>query len=256
MSEQLAIQQFLTSHLHEVRRRNTSYSVRALSRRLGMNSGAVSSILRGQRRVSKKMAIRILDRMAAHPKVRAGILSQFDALGPDSRGENENAVQLSIDQFDLISRSVHFEVLCLMETSDFRNDLAWMAGRLKRTTREIQEAIDRLIRIGMITRTSRNELLLLPGSLQSPDNIPSGSIRQSHFESLQQANESLVEDPIEVRDFTSNTFAIDPEMLPAAQKIIRDCRRKLERLFQAGDKREVYKLAIQLFPVSELREVK
>ena len=56
---------------------------------------------------------------------------------------------------------------------------------------------------------------------------------------------------MELRDFTSMTMAIDPEKLTEAKKKIREFRRGLSEFLEAGKKEEVYRLNIQLVPVTK-----
>ncbi|MGZ3710869.1 MAG: TIGR02147 family protein [Bdellovibrionota bacterium] len=254
MVEQAAVQQLLRDTFHQGKMRNQAYSIRSFSKRLGLSSGAVSSILGGRRRISKKLAAKILEKVDADPKTRAGILGLFPDTKSSSPAIPKKSVQLNQDQFQLVSKSVHYEILCLLETGDFREDYTWMAGRLLHTPSQIAEALERLVRLGMVKRTASGKLSLTGELYESSDGIPAASIRQSHFESLEQARRSLEQDAVEDRDFSSETMAIDPDLLPAARRLLRDVRRKLNTLFESGQKKEVYKVSIQLFPLSQLKK--
>jgi transcriptional regulator with XRE-family HTH domain len=247
VTEQLTVQRLLVESYDRIKQRNPAYSLRAFAQRLGMSSGALSTIMRGQRRISQSMAERILQGLDADPKTRNGVLGLFSGA--------EAAVKhslLTMDQFQLVSESLHFELLCLIETKGFREDAEWMAGRLLRSVRDIEQALERLLRLGMLKRGARGKLLLTGEIFQSPDGISDSSIRRSHFESLEQAKHSLEVHSVEERDFSSETMAIDPELLPMARNLLRDCRRKLSKLFDNGEKKDVYKLSMQLFPLSDL----
>lgn len=251
MLEQAAIQQFLERNLHAAQARNPAYSVRSFSKRLGMNSGAVSAILRGRRRISKKSAERMLSHLDADPLTRSTILGLFPSRA--RAPADEARMQLNVDQFTLISKSVHFEILCLLETKGSHQHPLWMAGRLQRTVREIEDALGRLHRLGMIRRDARGKWVLTGEVYQSPDGvIPVASIRQSHFETNEQARRALELNEAHERDFVTETMAIDPAMLPVARKLVRECQSKISQLFAAGEKREVYKLSVQLFPLTQL----
>jgi hypothetical protein len=45
-------------------------------------------------------------------------------------------------------------------------------------------------------------------------------------------------------------MAVDPALLPEAKDMIKKFRRRLSRFLESGKKKEVYTIAIQLFPVS------
>ena len=56
--------------------------------------------------------------------------------------------------------------------------------------------------------------------------------------------------PVEERDVSSVTMAIDVQRIPLAKEAIRAFRRRLMRLLEAGSPDEVYNLNIQLVPVT------
>ena len=65
------------------------------------------------------------------------------------------------------------------------------------------------------------------------------------------AIDSLEKDPIDVRDMSGITMAISTRKLPEARKLIMDFRRKLCAFLEDGHKDAVYRLNVQLFPLSQ-----
>ena len=63
----------------------------------------------------------------------------------------------------------------------------------------------------------------------------------------------LKEIGVELRDFSAMTIALDLEKLPEAKTIIREFRQKMGTLLRNGNKTEVYQLAIQLYPLSNIK---
>ncbi len=65
------------------------------------------------------------------------------------------------------------------------------------------------------------------------------------------ALKAIDEVPFEARENTSITMAIDPSLLPKARKLIREFRRNICNILQAGNKKEnVYHLSIALIPAT------
>ena len=54
------------------------------------------------------------------------------------------------------------------------------------------------------------------------------------------------------RDYSSLVFAMDKSKIELAKRIIREFRLKMTELCKDGNKTEVYQLAIQLFPMTEV----
>jgi uncharacterized protein (TIGR02147 family) len=80
--------------------------------------------------------------------------------------------------------------------------------------------------------------------------MPNSSIRKNHAQCLELALDALERVPIELRDFSGMIIAADPELLPEAKQRIRALRREITEILEGGKKKEVYRLSIQLFPLS------
>lgn len=89
MQEQIAIQTKIRSEFEILQRKNPAYSMRAFAKKLQLSPSALSEIISGKRKISKKMALRILDRMQAEPTEVEKIISQFSAT---KKGEDQLAV--------------------------------------------------------------------------------------------------------------------------------------------------------------------
>ena len=61
------------------------------------------------------------------------------------------------------------------------------------------------------------------------------------------------ETSIDYRDFSTLAVAIDLNKIPEAKAIIREFRQKMAKLMSEGERTEVYELAIQLYPITRLR---
>jgi uncharacterized protein (TIGR02147 family) len=249
MFEALAVQQILNDELTRCRIKNPSYSVRALAKRLQLSPAMLSLVLNGKRQVSKKMAKHVAERLLLNPGQQDALLSLFEK---NKKNEKRLLKTLTVqtDQFQLISDWYHFAILSLMETKDFKSSLPWIAQRLRIGQTAAQSAIDRLKRLGFVLEDTKGKLHLTGGALTTSDGIASSAIRKNHSQVLDIAKEVLCIVPVEKRDFTSITMAIDPSKLPQAKELIREFRDKLSAFMEAGTKREVYNLSMQLIPLT------
>ena len=73
----------------------------------------------------------------------------------------------------------------------------------------------------------------------------------THLEELELAKNKLKEIEKDLRDFSSSTYALDPEKMDEAKTIIREFRQKMGALLKSGEKKEVYMLAIQFYPLTD-----
>jgi uncharacterized protein (TIGR02147 family) len=91
--------------------------------------------------------------------------------------------------------------------------------------------------------------------VRAGNGLDSQALRISHRQSIEQAVVSLNETPLDLRDISSITMAIDLKKLPMAKKIIQEFRHKMADVMEAGNQTEVYNLNIQLVPVSTRRSL-
>jgi uncharacterized protein (TIGR02147 family) len=257
MNEQLALQNLLRKRFGEIRTANPAFSLRAFARKLGLDSGALSSFMNGKRRVSRKMAGKIADAMGLDPQERSEVLSGFKesshSAAPVS-GETLKYLQLTADQFRIIAKWHHFAILSLMETKGFKSDSEWIASRFGITKAQVQDALERLKRLGMISMDAPGKFRPGKAKYRTPDDLANLSLRQGHAENLELGKQSLVRDAAHQRDFTAITMAIDPNKLVEAKVLIRNFQDDLSSLLESGQQTEVYKLCVQLFPLTILDE--
>ena len=232
----------MTDQFATARSKNPSYSLRAFANRIGMQVSALSEILNGKRTISKKMGSRILLGLGISPvEVEKILLAPKDSEGPN----------LSLDYFRAISDWYYFAILSLAEIENFKADPTWISRRLNIPKRDAKIALERLIKLEMLVQSRDGSYRASGIQYKTPTDIMNVSLKNHTTQTLELAIQSVVHDPIEVRDFSTVTLALDPSDLSEAKKIIRSFRKKLSKKLESGNKKEVYKLAIQLFPLSK-----
>jgi len=253
MEEQIAIQNKLHERLSDIRSRNPTYSLRAFSRKLQISSSALSEILNGKRRISKKIASRIIERLSLGPEEMTALLDLFPERTQRITQNAQRVLQISVDRYRLIAGWHHFAILSVAETEGFQSSPAWIGKRLGISEKDASDAIERLKRLDMIHTREDGSLAATGISYHSTDGVPNPGLRLVQHQNLELAKKSLDRDPLGTRDFTALTLAIDPEKFDEARQMIRRFRSRMQRLFENGRKKEVYKLCIQFIPVT--REV-
>lgn len=250
---QTAISHVLREAFVESQVRNPAYSLRAFARRLAISPSALSEILNGKRRVSRKLAERLADKLCLEPRKRQDLLARFKRAGATAKGATEQVAyeELDSDQFATISEWYHFGILSLMETTTFQEDPTWISERLNIKVTEAAGGLDRLLRLGLVARSKNGKLKLTKARLTTSDGVYNLSIRRAHATNLALAQRSLAEDPVDVVDFSSMTMAIDPSLIPEARRMIRELADQVSaKLEIPGKQTEVYNLCVQLFPLS------
>lgn len=238
----LTAQSKLQRKFFEIRAKNPAYSLRAFARKLELSPSSLSEILNGKRKLSRSIASRISDRLSLDPQERA------DFLGRD---KSTRYTQLSMDQFHAIADWWHYGVLSLMNTQEFKPRAAWMAKRLGLPKNVIADAWTRLERLGLIVRDETGAFRRGQPAYRTTDDVASPALRRSHAANLDLGKLSLESDPVELRDFTAITMAIDPTKLPEAKKLIRAFQDDLSALVESGERTHVYKFCTQLIPLTK-----
>ena len=257
MNDQIAIQGLLRSKLAELQSKNSRYSLRAYALKVGVHVGALSSILNGRRNVSRNLAERISNKLLLDPQERSEILRLF----PDKRAyrkfsENNDVMapkylELNASHFKIIAEWEHFAILSLMKCVDFQNSPHWISCRLGITKTRAMVAMDRLVKFGLVEVNRDGTLSRSQKSYRTSDDVADLALKKCHDQSLELARESLHQDCVNERDFTSVTMAINPEKLNMAKERIRKFQDDLSDFLESGDQVEVYRLSMQLFPLTK-----
>lgn len=257
MNGQAVLQKLLQTRLHEQQRKNPRFSIRAYSKKVGIHFAALSAILNGKRNVSRKLATRVADRLYLDPQERSELLGHF----PEARKQiNRNNLspqepkylELSAQQFKIAAEWEHFAVMNLLQCSHYKSSLSWIARRLNLTESRTSQVVQRLIDLKLVTLDSKGHLTRSKANYRTPDDYADISLKKMHEQTLDLARESLYRDPIEHRDFTTVTAAINPKNIRTAKERIRKFEDDLCDLLEEGERTEVYRLSVQLFPLTQI----
>lgn len=87
--------------------------------------------------------------------------------------------------------------------------------------------------------------------MATPANIPNAALRETLRQCILKALESLEKHSVTKRDMSGITMAVSVERLPEARRMIQEFRRNLSTFLEDGPKDSVYRLNVQLFPLTE-----
>jgi uncharacterized protein (TIGR02147 family) len=258
MNAQIKLQSFLQGKFFEAQTKNPSYSLRAFAKKIGIVPGAASELLRGHRQASRKMVARIAKKLMLDPQETHELLKHF----PETRKErktqkleqdivSKDYLKLTADQFHLISEWVHYAILSLIMTNNFRSNPEWMAKRLGVTPTKVTACLERLERLGLIEKNAKGVFTRTIARIHTPDDVFNVSIQKAHIADMELAKQALQDIPLELRDFTSVSVPTAPELLPDAKKLIRKFREELAHLLSSKPSSEVYQMSVYLYPLTK-----
>ncbi len=254
---------YLKGLLLERKRVNPSYSLRAFARDLRMSPPRLSEVINGKKGLSIGAAIKISGALG-HNESETDFFCDWvqcsDARSPEARRIAQIRMQkynyvdefesLKEDLFSLISDWYHYGILELTFVRGFRSNSAWIAKKLGISELEADEAIKRLLRMGLLKKED-DRFIKVSKNYTTTFDVPSVAIRKFNEQMLAKAVIALQTHAVDERDFSTITMATDPSKLVIAKEMIRKFRRNLSKELETGDRSELYCFSAQLFRLSK-----
>jgi uncharacterized protein (TIGR02147 family) len=184
------------------------------------------------------------------PEEKKALVDAFDAKS-QKKVPRVRYEPMAQDDFHLIADWTYFAILSLLELPECRFEVNWIASRLGISETRAEECMIRLQHMKIVADVDGVwKQVRQPLKADLTESTP--VTRKFHKGVLARAAKTIDSVPIDVRDYSAMTFAMDPALVPYAVKRIRHFRRELvEELERADVPKEVYQVAIQLFPLSK-----
>ncbi|MBO9665587.1 MAG: TIGR02147 family protein [Bdellovibrio sp.] len=254
MNAQIEIRKLLQIEFTRIKTKNPQYSLRSFARSLGVVPSALSEIMNSDRAITKKMGEKILTRLAVPPDRYFQLISKLGSQNIPGMMEDSvdpSFIQMNNDHYHVITEWYYYAILSLVEIKGFKESPEWIARRLNITAREAEQALVRLERLEMLVRNSSGRLRPSDVNFTTAADVANIAVRQRHLQNLDLAKRSLETDSVDIRDFSEMTMAVDVKKMGEAKQLIKKFRRDLCKFMEDGTKKEVYKICVQLFPLSK-----
>ncbi len=256
MSRTTSFRLFLQQELARRCARNPQYSLRSFAIQLDKDHSTLSQLLRGKRPMTEKAIEKLGSKLGLERDLIDSFIAREKLAGPhDAPLADVHLLtqQLTQDTLELVSNVYHYTILELMRLGEFKPDSRWIARVLGISTDEVNIALNRLIRLGLLSMESRDRWVDKSGDTTASFDEFTGIAIQRLSEQVRGLfMAALLETPQECRAHSSTTMAVNTERLPEALETIARFRRELAELLEAGGGcDEVYQLEISLFPISK-----
>lgn len=253
--------EILTTEFERRKFANSSYSLRAFARDLGLSAPRLSQILAKKSGLSPESAKDLAEKLKLSPEMtnwfcdsagatfarNAKEKAEFTKRVTQYKREAKKFGEINLEYFKVIADWFHFAILELTYLQDFENSTPWMAAKLGITKAEVITAVERMKKLGLLTEKD-GKLVDTFKFLATPSDIPSVALRKFNAQLMKKAIEALNEQDVLQREISSNIFSVDKAKLPEFKDRIREFRRDMERFgSEAQDKNSVYCLGIQFF---------
>lgn len=252
-NRKLNLIELIRSEFQDRKERNSNYSLRAYAKALGLSHTSLSLAFSGKRDLSKESKIKISKILGIAPNT---ILHLDTKSKKTKKMRNKGYDYISMNDFEQISDWVHYAILSLMNIKTKANvdksNPKWLSKRLNIDEKKAKSCFEHLKKLGFIKYNEDRGWIQTGKLIKVENKISTNFTKNFHKGLLSKAVESLENDPMEIRNFSSITFPANPEYLPYAIEQIKNFRRKLSDDFEnSGVPKVVYNLTIQLYPVSK-----
>lgn len=253
ISSQNNFRDLLRTELVERIKRNPGYSLRAFARSLGVSPATISIVISGK----KPVTLSLIRKVAPALKLTAEKVKnyQLELIQPtEVRRGQKNYQTVELDQVAIISDWYHYAILNLMRTTGFKPKPLWISRRLGIKPVEAQMALERLIRVGLLSVSQDGKLTDVSNGFTSHIKVdrttqPARENQRQFFELSRKAIDDV---EYSNRSHTGVTLAFNLKDLARAKEMIAEFRRKFHETFdQSGNADAVYHLCLGLFPLSK-----
>jgi uncharacterized protein (TIGR02147 family) len=225
---------------------NPQYSLRSFALQLGINHSTLSQLVRGKRVLTPRMIKNLGERLGLRPE-------EIEAFMAHERQAADTVVSheirwLTMETVALLSDGSHRAILEMTSMEGFVPDTRWIARALDLTVDEVNMALSRLTRLGLLEMATANRWVdRSESSLSNRDGFAQQVIRRLS-EQARRLSASKYEEAPGGKITSAARIEIGAAQLPALMELIDKLRREAEDLQQS--ERE-YQLEIKIAPVGQ-----
>lgn len=265
---------FLKSTLESKARLNSSYSLRAFARKLGMSAGGLSLVLNKKKKLSSERAHEIARALelkadeadyfmtliqleaAKSDTLRMEYLARLKKLNPKlSSTKNIKQTMLPLEHFKLVSEWYGLAILELLSGVKGKWTASAIQKKLKLTKIEVEVMLERLHKLEMVEEVG-GEFRRVVDTVMVSSHAPNEALR-NYYEAVHDLSKESVrtQSPNE-KVIGWQVFAFDPAQLEDVRKLTDEYLTKLEELsLQGKNKSEVYQAITNVFRISNKENV-
>lgn len=246
------------------RQTNSSYSLRYLAQKLGLDAGNLLKVHQKKRHITKTCVPRLAEEYQLSFKEQEYLLLLIDfakANTPNKaqlfyeqilRSQNISPTVVGASQYAYYKEWRHTVVLALLHVQPFQgNHLDW-SNLLdpKCSVAEIKHSLELLLSLGLAKRKG-NKIIPTESMLTTGDAWKDFAIREFQTQMLRLAEHSLHRHSPLNRDISTATITANFNALQKIQELTKTYRKQVLKIAAECDQPDqIFQLNIQLFPVS------
>jgi|GEM_PF-3080536 len=246
--EEVLSRQKILDRLNEKKAKNSNFSVRLLAKKVNLNSGSLSSYLKGKRGLNLEITRSLMESLGFAPHEISECLSISLAAVQQDRAKIVVPAKTITDprQLKSISSLESFAVLSSIEILKENATEFYIVQKTGLAQTRIETLLKDLQDAGLI-EFRETHFVRTYNRINTPDDQPNESANRINCDAVELAREAL-KSPVSDRDITTVVMPSNPNKLREAKLLIRDFQDRMMALLEDEQKSEVLVLAVQLFP--------
>ncbi len=246
--------QTLRNHFNAKIDRRKNYSLRSYARYLEIDPASLLGVLQGRRGIPKSKSKKIAEKLNLSPS-EIELFSKSNLMRKSTANfefipEEKSHILKDDVHFKMISEWEYYAILSLIETKNFQSDPKWIAQRLTISEHKARQCLNHLLELGFIRPHGRT-LRAVHKNIATTSDRPSSALRKARQQDLELAMQAIDEIAIHLRDLSSCTMTMNTSDLQDFKEIIRDFIFRFMKKAESKKGNEVYKLSVQLFPLTK-----
>lgn len=239
-------------------RRNPRFSLRSFAKQLGIDHSTLSQVLRSRRRLSARALETVGKRVGLSEEAIRAYSRSRNKLTSKNQPENVRRFHLDLDTFQLLSVWYHYAILELIQVQGFKTDSRWIAHTLGVAVEDVNVALQRLLRLGLLEMSGRDRWIDKSGDAEFHSSaLTEAACSQMNQEIHELAVHAIKRVPSPHRVHRQMVLALDSTRLPRLKMLTEEFMKELRALVSESDtKDDVYQVEISLFPVTTLKRTR
>jgi uncharacterized protein (TIGR02147 family) len=255
------IRRRMRSDLEIIQQKNPGYSLRAFAKKLEIQASNLSAFLNGKRNLSKASLETVTRTIFTNPEERKYILARINESSAQVRRSEKELLtvladtsSLTEDEFLQLGDWYFYAIRTFLSLKKGPRTLEGLAEVLKLPLTRLEQALETLLRLGLITKAGNGTFHRTHKHIATPDSEKLSPKthelkKRIHQQHIERALNSLMKDDPTIRDITWVNIPSDPKKLPQAREIIRKFQDDMILLLESEETSVPYRLTVQLVPV-------
>jgi uncharacterized protein (TIGR02147 family) len=249
------IPSLLRERLRAAKRRNQRFSLRAFAKQLGVDHSTLSQVLRNRRRLSARALETIGKHLGLGDEAIRVYAENYRRKASSYRPRRKlRSRQLDLDTFQFLSAWHHCAILELVAVRGFKTDVRWIGEVLGIGTDDVNIAVQRLLRLGLLQMSTRKLWIDKAGDTEFySSGLTEAARNQMSQEIHQLAIRATRRIPSEYRVDRQMVVAIASAKVPRLKMMVDEFLSEVSALLtESGTKEDVYQLEISFSPLTKL----